>query len=242
MTSYLGRFDALVADLKRYDYIEVVRYEKRPPMKATALKAVERVLGAALAAPIRAFYEETDGITLNWRIKPTLAVVETKQLRKKSTDYYVMVAEYVGDPFANIDILPLLDAMAPKRRKSVVNSSAGGTVEFGGAAYKAKDFAARLRPFDMISDEYRMAFVVLDDDGDPPALLLGAAGTDWGNIATCDFASYIEMLLVTRGIVEARTKILAPGPTGKAASLPKNASEWRKRYTPKMFSKLPDPS
>jgi hypothetical protein len=237
MAGYLERFDALVADLRRLDYIEILRYEKSPPIQSNTLKTVERELGASLAPPIRAFYQQTDGIKLSWRIKPTLSVEETRKLRRRSTDYYVMVAEYIGDPFANIDILPLAGAVFSKKLKAGSVALRNEKVEFGGIAYRAEDFRRRLRPFDLINDEYCMVFVIVNDNGNPPVSLLGEGCSEWRGFAVCDFESYVEMLLVTRGIVEARAKIFGPDSKGDARTFPRDLGDWERRYTPKMFSR-----
>jgi hypothetical protein len=236
MPDYLARFEKLVHDLKGRDYLEVVRFEPGPPIQAAQLKSVERELGAPLAGSIRGFYEECNGLSVHWRVKPTLGLNETKKLRERSTDYYVMIAEYVGDPFAKIDIQPLERSFAKRKSGTRRSESGKEKIQVGKVAHTAKEFYESLRPFDLVSDEYCAAFIATKGNGDPPVTLLGEGCSVWEHAIVCSFEAYIELVLATRGIVEARVKILGSASGEDAQSLPKNAREWARKYTPRLFA------
>ena len=81
------------------------------------------------------------------------------------------------------------------------------TIQLCGKTYKRKDPSGGLKPFDVINRELWMAFFVEPGNGNPQALLLTEGYTEWTSSRLTDFPSYMEMLLITRGIVETRKKI-----------------------------------
>jgi hypothetical protein len=225
----------MVKDLEKHDYIEIVEFKPQPPITAAELKAVESKLGAPLAKSIRSFYEEANGLKLHWQIKPNVSVEEAARLRKKSTDYYVEIAEYVGEPFAIINLIPLEESIVKRKWKELSLGAEQETIEFDGETYDFDEFRKRLKPFDLMNREYCMAFLIEEGNGDPQVLLLSEGYTEWNSSRLTNFASYMEMLLATRGIVEARLKIFGEPGGDKKPPLIKDADEWEKKYTPKLF-------
>jgi len=235
MANYLKRFDKLAKDLAAQDYIEIVEYKPRPPARKLALKAVEEKLGAALSEPLRAFYEQTNGLKLHWTIKANLSPTETNKLRKKSTDYYVVIAEYIEDPFAIINLLSLEDSILKEGKISAKQTEPA--ITFNNIRYSASDFRKRLKPFDVMNVDVCMAFLLEKGNGNPPVLFLHDACSDWTGSRPTDFGSYLEMVLATRGIVEAREKIFAVEPKRTAEPLIGDEKFWQHTYTPKMFAR-----
>lgn len=231
---YLKRFEALAKDLEKNKLIEIVEFKAQPPIKSTELKSVEKKIGAELAAGIRSFYEEANGLKFHWQIRPDVSPQEAKDLRKKSTDYYVEIAEYIGNPFAIINLIPLDESIVTKKWKELTLGLTEKTVEFAGEEYDAADFAKTLKPFDIMNRELCMAFVIKKGEGNPPVILLSEGYTDWTNSRITDFPSYMEMLLATRGIVEAREKIFSKANGTSEKPLVGDAKFWSK-YEPKLF-------
>lgn len=234
MPNYLKRFNTLVKDLEKYPYIEVVEYRTYPPVSTADLEAIETHLEIPLARPIRSFYEQTNGLKLHWRIKPNLSAEETEKLRKKSSDYYILIAEYKDDPFANINLIPIQDSILNCPGKELSIPRQKKTVDFRGHTYQKDDFRKRLKPFDLINQNYCMAYF-FEDSGNPLVLLLDEGGAEWENSRLTDFESYMEMLLVTRGIVEAREKIFAMEDGNDDPFPIANSKYWQEKYTPKIF-------
>jgi hypothetical protein len=233
MTDYLKRFDKLAKDLAAQKYIDIVEYKPQPAASRATLKAVQDTLGAPLSPPLRAFYEQMNGLKLHWTIKPNLSAEETSKLRKKSTDYYVLIAEYVEDPFAMINLLSLEDSILKKHKTG--GSQAGPAITFNSVRYEPSDFRKRLKPFDVMNLDSCMAFVLEKNNGNPPVMVLHDGCSDWTGARPTDFGSYLEMLLATRGLVEARQKIFVG--VGKDVTQPLLGDEtyWQRNYTPKMF-------
>lgn len=235
MSDYLKRFRELVKDLEKYDYIEIVEFTPQPPATAAELKAVEENLGAPLAKPLRGFYGQANGLKLHWQVKADVSEQKAKELRKKSSDYYVKIAEYVGDPFAIINLIPLEESILKRRWKELTLGAEQKTVEFGGETHDFDEFRKRLKPFDLMNREMCMAFLIEEGHGDPRVLLLTEGYTEWNSSRLTDFASYMEMLLATRGIVEAREKIFGEESGDRKPPLIKGGDYWRERFTPKLF-------
>jgi hypothetical protein len=236
MSDYVNRFEAMAKGLGSREHFQIVELTPQPAATKKALEAFEQKLGASLGSPIREFYGEANGLKLHWEVDPLVSPEVAKDLRAKSKDYYVGIAEYVGEPFANINILPLEDSVLKSKPKELARVQEQESVEFAGSTYPFDDFIARLKPFDLMSEEYCMAFFLEDGSGDPPVLLLGEGCTDWRNSRLTDFGSYLEMLLVTRGIVEAREKIVSEPEGHQKPRLTGDAAFWEKRYTPDLFA------
>ncbi|MBD2563983.1 MULTISPECIES: hypothetical protein [Nostoc] len=235
MPDYLKRFNALVKDLATYPYIEIMEYVTHPPVHLTDLKAVEAHLEAPLTEAIHSFYEQTNGLKLHWRIKRDLSLEETEKLRNKSSDFYVLIAEYVDDPFANIHLLPIQDCIFKYKWEQLATAHWEKTIEFKDTIYQREDFKKQLKPFDLISSEYCMAYFFEKGNGNPSVLLLNEECSEWINSRLTDFESYIEMLLATRGIVEAREKIFATEHGDSEPPFIAGSDYWEKHYTPKIF-------
>jgi hypothetical protein len=234
MTDYIAQFKALAKDLEEYSFLEIVEFTIQPPASVTQLKAVETRLGASLAKPIRDFYKQANGLKLHWRIRPSLDLDATEKLRKKSSDYDIVIAEYIGNPFAIVNLIPIHESIV-HRWKELVLGNPQELIDFGGVTYTNKDFRKLLKPFDVMNRELCMAYLVNKGDGNPPVILLSNGYTEWNDSRITDFESYMEMLLATRGIVEAREKIFSSERGDLEAPLIAGESYWRKHYTPKMF-------
>ena len=235
MTDYLKRFDKMAKDLAAQKYIDIVEYKPRTPARRATLKAVEEALGAPLSPALRSFYEQTDGLKLHWTIKPNLSAEETSKLRKKSTDYYVVIAEYVEDPFAMINLLPLEDCILKKHK--TIAAQTGPEITLNNVRYSPSDFRKRLKPFDLMNPDLCMAFLLEKENGNPPLLFLHEGCSDWTGSRSTDFGSYLEMLFATRGIVEARQKIFAEDAKGDFKPLVGDEAYWQRVHTPAMFKK-----
>jgi hypothetical protein len=236
MPDYLRRFNALVKSLEECSYIEVMEYQTHPGARAADLSEARKLLEVPLAESICSFYKQTNGMKLHWRITPDLSVAETQRLRKISSDYYVVIAEYVDDPFAMIDLMPIQDVFADRQSGSIADPQAGERITIHGVDYTMKDFRKRLRPFDLINPDSCMALILERGNGNPPVLYLNGGCSQWAGSAT-DFGSYMEMLLATRGIVEAREKIFGAGGKGVIQSAGGSSGYWGEHHTPKMFAK-----
>lgn len=234
MSDYLKRFDAMAKELAETEHVEVVEFMLGPPAPDSVLSRVEELLGAPIASEIRDFYSETNGLKLHWQIKPNVSPGVAEELRAKSKDYYVEIAEYVGAPFAIVNILSLEESLLKSRWEQLEPIASEPGIDFNDKSYTGAEFVTRLKPFDILRDEFCMAFFVEEGSGDPPVLLLTEGWTEWADSRPTNFGSYIEMLLATRGIAEARVKIFSKE-GGDGQPIEEETGYWTSKHTPDLF-------
>jgi len=237
MSKYLERFRKMFNDLNRYSFIEPLEFIPQAPATELIFKSIESKLGAPLDPAIRNFYEETNGLKLHWRIKRDLGKKEAEKIRAKSSDYYVKIAEYVGDPFAFINIIPIQESFENRDWNELTIDKEQQHRIFNGKPCTIDQIKKGLKPFDLLNKEMVMAFLFGQDNGTPKVLLLSEGYSELDNSSITDFESYIEMLLVTRGLVEARIKIFDRENNELDSPLIGDAKFWQEKFTPKLFSK-----
>jgi hypothetical protein len=234
MSDYLTRFEALAAELAEIDYIEVPEFRPGPPAASPTLDAFEQRLGTSLVPGIRQFYEQANGLKLHWQIKPDVSPELAEELRERSKDYVVEIAEYIGTPFAIINILSIEDSVLKEVWTELTLGIEDEQTTFKGTEHKTAELAKLLKPFDILNREHCVAFFLEHGNSDPPVLLLSDGYTNWSDSRLTNFASYIEMLLATRGIVEARPRILGDAGGTEKPPLLGDAANWAK-YVPDLF-------
>lgn len=231
--SYLKRFKEMVEEISKDETFEIVEFKIMPPISKIDLKKIEYTIGAAFSASIRSFYLETNGLHLRWRINPLLNRELTKQLKKKSSDYSIVIAETEYDAFTRINLLPLYESII-KRDWKESRGEDSVNISFNGQNYKYADFRKKIKPFDLFSLENCMAFFIEPGNGEPLIMMLTDFYTEWSNSRLTNFESYLEFLLSTRGIVEAREKIFADLNGNLKKPLVGDKLFWKKK-TPKLF-------
>ena len=213
---HLQRFRAMVDQIKAHPLLEVRRFEIGAPIDADGLRAVERHLGAPLAPALKGFFQECNGLSLYWKIKAGLSDDEMDALGEDFGDYDL------GSPddesgedhqslFANLKILPLQEAIIGRDWSKVIlagdDEMARQPVDFLGKPQPRGTLLQKLRPFDLFSGYACMAFYLEPGVGDPKALHLSGHYVEWDNSRLTDFASYLEVVLATRGLTEARANV-----------------------------------
>src|SRR5262245_22991762 len=135
MSAMLERFHEIVKEVQERPYLEVLKFTVNSPIEAKALEAVEARLGAPLAAPIRDFYQEANGLELQWRFRLDLKEEEVERLDKQYDDY---TFEQLDDPdnrFANIHLIPLEDAVLHRKWGMIDEMTDDLTMEFAGETF-----------------------------------------------------------------------------------------------------------
>ena len=204
--TYLERFRQLAEEIQSHPLLEVVEFKVNAPASEASFIQVEQKLGAPLADAIRAFYRETDGLVLHWKLKSSTTYEALEEISSQYDDYWIESVEDGYRPFAKIDILPLEETFFTADWDRIF-SVTDERLEFAGRSYNPHDFAKMLRPFDEFSVTDCMAFLVEAGVGDPKVLLLQDHYANWGSSRLTNFESYLEFLLITRGIVDARAEI-----------------------------------
>lgn len=240
---YVERFRKVAAEVEANPALEVVTFKVREPAGAEELRAAEELLGAKLAAPLRRFYgEEANGLLLHWRIREDLDDEEMERVRRQSSDYDFEPPEDPDIPFAKVHLLGLLESLKKKRWPQITTHVPEAEFEFRGQTYKSREFGKRLRPFDIFSTYECMAFLVEEGVGDPEVMLLSDYYAEWNETRITDFASYMEMLLATRGITEARKEVFGEYRGDRKPPLRTGPDYWTPGRIPKLFRAKPKPA
>jgi hypothetical protein len=235
---YAERFTKVAAEIESNPRLEVVAFKLRPPAAADELRAAEELLGSKLAAPLRRFYSEANGLHLHWRVREDTDPDELSKLREKFDDYDIQLPEDEDIPFAQIRLLGLVESLKRKRWPQLAQMAAQGgegPFEFRRETYTYRDFGKRLRPFDAFTSYECMAFLLEEGAGDPKVLLLTDYYSEWAETRITDFETYMEFLLATRGISEARKKFFGEYRGDRKQPLVKGADYWTERRVPKLF-------
>ncbi len=244
MMSYLEKFRAMVVEIESHPLLEVVDFCVNQPAMDEELAAVETMLGASLAEPIRNFYKEANGLKLYWKIKSGMTDKELDTIQEEYDDYDIGVPDEEEDtdnenPFAKINFIPIENAIIHRNwhNKIIFDgiTSDEDTVEFACNTYKEKDFQRNLKPFDLFSDYSCMAFFLEEGVGNPKVLRLSSHYAEWENSKITDFESYLEMLLVTKGIVKARKEIYNEYKGNMKDPIIRNSDYWTSELVPKLF-------
>jgi hypothetical protein len=241
---YLERFTEMVNDIESHPLLEVVDFRVNPPASDEIMTLVEERLGVPLSDPIRTFYQETNGLRLYWKIKPGLTDEELDVIEEEYDDYDIGVPDEEEDtddenPFAHINFLSIEDCIINRdwRGKIIYDeiTSDEETVNFSGVTYQEKTFQNQLKPFDLFSSYACMAFFLEEGVSDPKILRLSGHYAEWDNSKVTNFKSYMEMLFVTRGIVDARGEIYSEYRGDRKPLLITNSDYWNEENIPKLF-------
>jgi hypothetical protein len=235
MNNYIERFKGIAAEIKRHPNLELVEFKLNPPASGVVFQAVEKRLGAPLVQGIQNFYAQANGFKLRWRIKSGLSDDELDRLRNQYDDYWFEWSDDDDIPFAQIHFIPLEECIVQRQWAAFEGRAENQTFDFQEKTYSLNEFGQHLKPFDLFSTYATMAFVLEEKAGNPKVMLLTDYYAEWDNSKLTDFESYLEMLLVTRGICEARKKFYSEYRGHLKPALLTKQEYWKPRHTPKLF-------
>ncbi len=239
--NYVEKFSAMVDEIKLHPLLEIVDFCVNQPASDEAFAAVERRLEATLDKSIRDFYQKANGLRIYWKIKSGMTDEELDNIQEEYDDYDIGIPDEDDDEnyFAKIDLIPIENAVVDRNWNNKIIfdeiTSDEDTIEFSNTTYREKDFQKNLKPFDLFSDYSCMAFLLEKGVGNPKILRLSSHYAEWDNSRITDFESYLEMLLFTRGIVEARKEIYNEYRGDRKDPLITNAAYWAEEQVPKLF-------
>jgi hypothetical protein len=241
MKKYINKFESIVKEVESNPYLEVTEFKVNPPLSKQELADIEAAVGIKIDKSILNFYQQMNGLILNWQIKPDLAKDEQAftKIRKQYDDYYLKWPEDEIEtvPFAKINLLSLEDCFIKKDWQEIIVPQPNEIIEFADISCKHSDFVKKLKPFDLFSDYDCMAYILDNKSGDFKILLLSDYYIAWDESRITNFESYIEMLLTTRGIVESRSRIYKEYAGHQKPLLLTAEDYWKEHqeYVPKLF-------
>jgi hypothetical protein len=233
-THYASRFVAMVEELKGLPFVEVLQFAMGSPAAGNQLDAAEKRLGGSMSAAIRGFYAEMNGLDLAWRIRLDTSHEELKRLRALSDDYELDFAESENYRIGRINLVPIEQSILGEPWSGVPIDNPTNKTRFNGRDYAYSDARTRVRPLDLFSPMAFMCLFIEEGNGDPPVFLIDEDVTDWSSAVT-NFESYVEFLLVTRGLREAKLNVFSAAEGQANRRLVHSPEEWSRDYTPKLF-------
>jgi len=127
--------------------------------------------------------------------------------------------------------------MLDNHRELFFDDSAEGDwdVEFINQTYQGNSLGQKLRPWDLFSEYECISFFINKEEKKIPIILLGDYYIVWNSSRLIDFNTYLDVVLHTKGVIEARNKILSKY-RGDKESLITFDIKALKNLTPKLFS------
>jgi len=192
----------MVATLQAQPAVQLLTFCTFPPASEEQLLAIEQALGFPLDETIKNFYRQTNGLQLRWIMKANPSFdSEAHQFQAAPVDWMYAHFDYWPED-GSILLWPIDEVFSYDWKEFIYFDwmNDADTETFAGQTYGLLSFSKKIKPFDIFSKELDMAFF-MDGTSNPPVIMGDTCYTD--SFIT-SFASYLEFLLYTKGIIEAR--------------------------------------
>jgi hypothetical protein len=201
---YLRRFDAMVGELRRGALdAKLLNYALFDPVPPATIAAAESALGHSLDRSIVDFFRLTNGLQLRWTSSAETPSIGNTQSVDRPFEWLLPWKLRLGDT-AVINILPFEMIFLNDWKGFTWFGSETGDQYFLGSRYDRLAFSKSIKPFDAFNGFYSMVFFVGAGGVDPKVLLASDNLADFTSSKITNFASYLEFLLSTRGVVAKR--------------------------------------
>lgn len=199
MAAYLPRFEQMVRELRQQAQLHLLHFSHYRGLSLAEIEALEaRYLSQPLPAAVRRFYQETNGLQLQWIFEKNVAFdPERHRYHDQTLSWDYARLDYRPED-GLILIWPLEKVLQTDWQGELYNESMRGRkLSFAGTSYDSYDFYKQIKPFDLFSKNFDMAFWL----GSPelPLLLGNLEQGSHLNSRRTSFASYLEFLLATYG-------------------------------------------
>ena len=240
MTYWLERFKQLEKEIIRHPLLEIIESHYNPPISEAKVSLVEEQLGFEITESMRTFFLEVNGLQLSWGFKQNIPTSDIKSIINQYDDYRLYLGEEkdnLKSPIGCINLLSLENCMLDNHRELFFDDSAEGDwdVEFINQTYQGNSLGQKLRPWDLFSEYECISFFINKEEKKIPIILLGDYYIVWNSSRLIDFNTYLDVVLHTKGVIEARNKILSKY-RGDKESLITFDIKALKNLTPKLFS------
>lgn len=200
-TSYLERFNKLVAELKAHPKVEVLTYHTFQPVRVQEIEKIEQQIGFKLDETIKQFYSETNGLQLRWILmsnedfdaavhvfSEVILAWDCAMVDYRPEDGCIMILPIESIFEANFDH---------------IKPSIAEVISIADTTYTLPDFYKKIKPFDQFSYYCDMAFFV-DKDNQQRVLMGDEQHLCYTDSHLTNFESYLEFLLATKGVCQKR--------------------------------------
>lgn len=210
MEDFFARLDAMVAELRRHPYLVVKAYRKHPPASPEAWAQVEARYPQLAVPLLRALYGQHDGCYLYWTFDADQPEDELAGIFSNYCESFEVCwpeDETDWKPFACIQLASCAQLLAATGVERLELAETPALInEVTGQAPVPDEVAGALLPFDQPGGDLHACFVLLPGLDGPLVSLFESHTSRWSGRRVSDLATYLSLLLETRGMVEARQR------------------------------------
>ncbi|MGH1336426.1 MAG: pentapeptide repeat-containing protein [Aureispira sp.] len=232
--NYLEAFQRLAEAINQHSSAALLGYHAFAPLSLAAIQGLEERYKCQLDAPMRQFYQQSNGLQLRWMLRsnpaydPARYPVHQEGMAPKPWDYATQ-AHHPEE--GSIFLLPLEELL----RSFLPPNNQQPSITIAHKSYDTIDFYTRLRNLDAFSYYLTMGILFREEQG--PLLLLGdEEGTCFTDAVPLTFEAYLAFLLASKGWILRRKEWLGQPqgyqqPTVEALPPRKNWQEaWSMEY------------
>lgn len=227
MDAYLPRFEQMLRNLRQQAQLQLLHFSHYRGLSLAEIESLEaRYLSAPLPPAARRFYQETNGLQLQWIFEKNPAFDPNRhRYHDAPLDWDYARLDYRPED-GLILIWPLEKVLQTDWSAELYfESMQKRQVSFVGKTYNAYDFHRQIKPFDLFSKDFHLAFWL--GDTELPLLLGSSEQGSYLNSRRTSFASYLEFLLATYGICAWRQRIYSVYRDQQQPLIETPAAYWR---------------
>ena len=195
--NYLEAFQRLAETIHQHPSAILLSYHAFAPLSLGEIQDLERRYKCQLDEPMRAFYQQSNGLQLRWMLarnpayNPIRYPTYQKGMAPKPWDYATQTHR---SEEGSIFLLPLEEVL----RSCLPPNNEYTQITIEQQSYETLDFYTRLRYVDTFS--YYLSMGILFREQQAPLLLLGdEEGTCFTDAVPITFEAYLAFLLASKG-------------------------------------------
>lgn len=208
MDNYLERFRAMVEELWGHPDVVVTHFSEFPPVTERTILRTQHEFGAEIPEEFLKFYQRSNGMQLRWLYRGDAHFEKGMNAGMAYTGLsYESVYRDNGMVAGCINLQPLQKVFGHNADwEGIVHfeSSDNGHERWDGTSYPTGEFRRSLRPIDYYHFYYSVLVLTIDKSRDLPLLTSSGYFKNLHQIQIDGFSGYLEFLLESRGLIEAR--------------------------------------
>jgi hypothetical protein len=200
-------WNQLVNELSSHPYIEVIEIFFNSPVQDNLIEAIEDEYKFQLPSPVKDFYKMFNGLKVEWILNIDCIPSSIRE-QVLEYDYFTDIVGSVG----LINIISIEECFLGGQYIEPIfsDSDLNDEIQFKGITWQERDMIRQLKPFDIFDVLYGgdcMSFFIDPIHNEIDVLLLTNHFAGWNYSRLTDFNSYLKFLLVTKGIIRARSVV-----------------------------------
>lgn len=203
---FIQGINDLKSKISNNPIFEVIEWKVNPGISIESVREIEQHGGFTLPDELKALHQFADGMTLKWKIKEDATEDELIRFFEGRNTFDIDIEYYQQDPLGCIQLNPIHYTFI-EQTGEMWQLKKDETLLFAGVTYSFNEFCSYLKFYDMYSDFEGVAFLRQNNRFDQLLILTGHYD-DWYSSKLISFSNYLQLLLLTGGIVEARGEML----------------------------------